>query len=1007
MKITNPFFKVNPDRNIFIIRQNEFATIEDTVKEMLKPVVELGFTIQDLEFRNSRFSSGELSRTVKQNMVLKLQKNNHELDLSMAIPKLIDDNFIIINGRKKIPQFQLFDIPIVTRGKSIKLRTNVATMVVLESKDPPFITLSVLGRKLPLSLVMFAYYGAEELNKRFGLDDLKIHGSSLADKLMFDVKTCYDASHDVTPEDFIKEVGRFYSQYNAKVKGEDLVYALDTMLRIDVMTQRFFKTGNVMDELLVAIADPSQYDDTNFMNKRVRCAEYMVLATIAKSIFDLCMANRTQRQPKFNVNSTQILSQCNVSDIVQFNFAINPVDEVTKLSRMTLVGPGGFHRDNIPEYLRDISPTMFGRVCPVDTPDRDNCGVLQNLLPNTDLDDKLQFTEKTLDIQPVSAPVSMVPFLEHDDQTRLQMASSQMRQAILLKKFEPPMIQSGCEHLYTDYTQFIKRAKKDGEVVYLDSQYMLVVYNDKTTDIFDISTRKIYVENMDIMKIYVRVGDKFQAGDILAESLFCEDGKVVFGRNLLTAVMVYYGDNYEDGIVISDRLVKENIFTSLHYKDLSFTLPPNKILMSLIDDEYKPLPEVFDFVEVSQPYAKIKEVPITATDYHTIFSEELELTSQKKLMITDVNIYPNTWNTDIPEFRNWIEKRVTEQQEKETVLKKAITTHLPKEEATQFMRDRGIEKFFHCGKDGHGGKYRIKGEKVNGIFIEMFAMYQRPIEQGDKIANRHGNKGVIAQIVPSEMMPQLEDGRHVDICINPLGIISRMNFGQLFELHLTMSLCDLKKMVNDLLEKGENQLKIKKILMNYINIIDKTKDNWYLKQFSKQLPKTITKEFVDSLPIIQPPFESITMDMMREALAFTGTSFDFPMYEPLSKEILVNRIAAGYIYFFRMVHIAEERLAARGIGSYTRRTLQPLAGRKNRGGQRCGEMETACLIAHDGLVNLSEFLTTKSDCIDLKNKLIKDMIDSDTVRESTEGSTVPESVKLLNAYLTVAGVTKD
>jgi len=577
---------------------------------------------------------------------------------------------------------------------------------------------------------------------------------------------------------------------------------------------------------------------------------------------------------------------------------------------------------------------------------------------------------------------------------------------------EQPMIQSGCENLYTHFTQFVKQAKKNGEVVHCDEQFLIVKYDDNTTDIFDVAYRKIYVGNMDILKVYVKVGDKFRAGDILAESKFCEDGKIMFGKNLLTAIMVYYGHNYEDGIVISDRLVKDDSFTSLHFKDLSFNLAPNKILMSLCDDKYKPLPEPFDFVDVGTPYAKLKEVPISTVDYCTIFNEEIPFIAKKRIMITEVNIYPNTWNTDIPEFKEWVEEKIQAQNEKEISLKKVITTHLSKDEANQFIRERNIDKFSHTGEKGSGGKYRIKGEKVNGIHVELFGIYRRPIELGDKIANRHGNKGVIAEIIPHEKMPQLEDGRNVDICINPLGIISRMNIGQLFELHLAMSLYDLRKHLKQMISDEKSKDELRSYLIDYIKILDQTEGNWYLNQFTSEidlLPNGINEQLVDDLYLIQPPFESITMDVIKEALVYTNTPFEFRLYDPVVlKDFLLNTVAVGYIYFFRMVHIAEERLAARGIGSYARRTLQPLAGRKNRGGQRCGEMETACLIAHDGVENLAEFLTTKSDCIDSKNRFIREMIETDLIRgEEKELCYVPESVKLLNAYLTLAGVVKD
>jgi DNA-directed RNA polymerase subunit beta len=253
-------------------------------------------------------------------------------------------------------------------------------------------------------------------------------------------------------------------------------------------------------------------------------------------------------------------------------------------------------------------------------------------------------------------------------------------------------------------------------------------------------------------------------------------------------------------------------------------------------------------------------------------------------------------------------------------------------------------------------------------------------------------------------MPKLEDGRHLDICINPLGSISRMNIGQLYELHLSMSLYDLKQNLINMIESDAEQELIKQYLLDYVNILDQTKDKWYIDQFTNQIPETITKEFIESITIIQPPFESCKPEDIKNALEYTGTKFKQKVYDPLSKVNLKNPISIGYIYFFRMVHIAEEKLAARGIGTYAKRTLQPLGGRKHKGGQRCGEMETACLIGHDAPINLFEFLTTKSDCIDLKNQYIRGYIDPNTADEQKDLNTKPESVKLLNSYLTVIGV---
>ncbi len=997
MKLINPTFKIkDEDRNIFTFRKQDYEQILPVVSEIVNPVKELDFEILELDIKESRFTSGELSKTLKQTLVIKLQKANSVIDLSIFIPKLVDDNYIIINGRKKIPLFQLFDIPIVTRGESIKLRTNVATLMVFRDKEAPFIKVSFLGKKAHLALLLFGYYGPEEIIKRFNLTNIKTNENAETpyEDLINDLIFYYEESKGFTQDEFIHEIGRIYSRYNAKSKGEDVMYAFELIPKVDIITAKFLQTGSILEELILAI-QTRHIDDTLFTNKRIRCFEYMIYSKVSKMIFDLCYSNRTSRSPKFNINSTQILSECNVSDIVQFDFSINPIEELTKLSRISLLGPGGFKRENIPKHLRDICPTMFGRVCPVDTPDRDNCGVLQNLTPNVKVDDRLQFSPEEPDNQPISIPVSMVPFCEHDDQTRLQMASSQMRQSIMLKEFDEPMIKSGCESAYTNYTQFVKVAKNNGEVIYIDQKYLIVVYDNNDVDIFDVAFRKIYVEHMDFMNIYVKPGDKFKAGDILAESNYCKNGEITFGKNLLTGVMIYYGNNYEDGIVISDRLVKEDVFTSVHYKDLSFTVPPHKVLLTLDSESYKPLPNEFDTVKSGSPYAIMKS--LTSDDMYSPFSENLVLEADKTYLIPEVRIYCNSWNDDIPEYKEWVEKTIEEQIEKDKCLQRILKDKLSKEDAHRFIRENGLDI------SSFTGKFKNKREKINGIYVEMTGVHFRRIQVGDKIANRHGNKGVISRIIPHEKMPQIEDGRHLDICINPLGIISRMNIGQLYELRLSMILEDLKATIMKMLS-SENQKTIKKFLLDFIKIIDKTEGNWYFNQFKQQLPKAINEEFIQNLCLFQPPFESCKIEDIQEAIKYTQTKFKQTVYDPLSKTEMLNKIAVGHIYFFRMVHIAAEKLAARGIGSYAKRTLQPLGGRKNKGGQRCGEMETACIIGHDAPCNLFEFLTTKSDCIDLKNRYIRNFIDSDLVDESKELDTRPESVKLLNAYLTVLGV---
>lgn len=1018
MTIENPIYKVGDLNNhIFNIRQKEYAALLENVRRILIPAEELGFELKEFNLKEPRFSNGEICKTIKKNLIIRFQKGTSKIDLSMQVPTLVEGNYIVINGRKKIPLFQLFDIPVVTRGKNIKIRTNVATIMLFKEKDGPYIYISLLGRKIPLFLVMFGYYGIDVVNEKYGLSDMPdlpiiTEDSNLYDKLIYDLKAFYDESRGTTQDDIIKEIGRNYSKFNAKVKGEDIIYAIDLILKTDPITAEFFETDNILEEVVKVLND-GDLDDTDLKNKRIRCFEYLVLAKVSKSVFDMCMSNRTARQPKFNVNSTQIVAECNVSDIVQFDFAINPIDELTKLTRTSLVGPGGFNRQNVPEHLRDIMPSMFGRICPVDTPDRDNCGVLQNLIPNVPLDENLRFTDEFLDKQPISIPVSLVPFLEHNDQTRLQMSSSQTRQAIMLQNFDQPMIKSGCENLYTKYTQFVKIAKKSGVVIHLDTNYIIALYDDKTIEIFDVTYRRIYISNLDVFNIYVKQGDRFDAGEILAESNFCKKGSINIGKNLLTCVMVYYGYNYEDGIIISKRVQEEGLFTSVHFEDLSYDIPMNKVLLSLSDTEYKPIPKIGDRIAKGSSYAILKEFPDQQLDFFDIFKEEQKKICKQNVIITEVNIYVNQWCVNIPEYNDWVKSIIKSQQDEELKVRIIIKDNLEKDEAKLFIKKNNLDLYDNTGK------FKIKGEEVPGIRVEMFGIFFRPIQIGDKVGNRHGNKGVISTIIDHEKMPMLPDGRHVDIIVNPLGTISRMNVGQLFELHLGMSLFDLRKQMKTIIhgddptvmnhELSQNQIQIlvKDYVLGYIKIIDNTETGWYYEQFEAELPLIIDDEWIDNLSLIQPPFESVNMIKIRAALKYTNTDFKYDIFDPQSNQMINQQIACGYEYFFKMVHISETRLAARGIGSYAKKTLQPLAGRKNRGGQRMGEMETASYIGHGASKNLKECLTTKSDCIDLKNKYIRDQLESDLGRiEEEEDSIVPESVKLLNANLTALGLKR-
>ncbi len=1012
MHIENPNFKLlNYKNNIFDIRKNEFLNINNIISLMLQPIEELGFECE-FEINDIDEKTEELSKSYKKELFIKMKKDEEEkgINLSLSLPSLIDDNYIYVNGRKKIPQFQLFDIPIVwTKYGDLQIRTNIGIISLYEVKTSPHVYISIIGKKVPLSLFLICYYGIENINKIINNDEKSesiIYNHLLEDIEYFKL---------IKSDDYIKIMGEIITKYNQRLKSEELIYIINLIPKLDIFISQFLKNNSIIDQLIESIKFLVKTDNSNLKNKRLRCIEYLIYNQLSKFLFNFCLlAKDTKKFPKFNINKNQIMIDCNVSNIILFDFSINPIDELTKLSRLSLLGPGGFDKNNTPEYLRDVNESMYGRICPVDTPDRDGCGVQTNLVPNVKLNDDLTFSdENSNEKHIISIPVTMVPFLEKDDPTRLQMSSSQMRQSIMLQDPEKALIQSGCEYLYTNKTQFIKRAKKDGFISYIspDDKFIIVVYNDKDCDIIDTQDRRIYVEHMDIMKILVKEGDKVKKDDIIAESNFCINGDISFGRNLLTGILPYHGFDYEDAIVISDKLNREEIFKSWHFIDLSFEINDDKILLSLNEKQYQPLPIIKQHFKPNIPYAIIKNIPKQQSDYNIVFDENDNLSFNKLFIITDSNIYVNSYNQQLPQYTNFIQQKMTNQYEEQEKIKKIIKEYTGNDNS-EYAR-RNLNKFLP--PDDIKRKYEVKGEPINGLYVELFGVFYREIEVGDKIANRHGNKGVISSIVPEDKMPLLDNGKRLDIIINPLSVPSRMNMGQIFELHLSMSLIDLKNKIKQMLNENKNQNEIKEYLLNYINIIDCT-DGWYYKEFNKQLNDiVIDNEFIDNLTLIQPPFESISYNKLYDALQYTQTKYKYELFEPILNQKLLNDIAVGYMYFFRMVHIAEERLAARSIGSYTKKTLQPTSGIKFKGGQRAGEMEVACIISHEGMENLKEILSTKSDSIDLKNKWMKESIESlddndlNILGETEEefDDSLNESVRLLNSNLIVVGIDKD
>lgn len=912
----------------------------------------------------------------------------------IQVPELIDDQFFYIGGHLKIPVFQLFDFPIIFRNGLLKLRTNTITVSMDLNKCSNKI--SVFNKQVPIDLLITILYSRDEFEE-FISDKLE------ENQFLINIYNHCEERWDIPEDEKIYELGTIFSSNNIdRIKrGQSVLFSFESALNVDFFSKEFFSTDSIIFEILNAIYE-GEKKDTNIKRKRVRFSEY-VLAPLVRKVYDMVLTLYNSKKVKFQIPQSILIDNCNVSEIIHYNFPINPIGEISSMCQISLTGPGGFKKNNVPAHLRDLDPSQLGYICGADTPDRDGCGVVLNMVPTVKINELGEFGDPDTEII-TSYPISNVPFLEHDDQIRLQMASNQMKQSLFIKESTKPLIKSGIEDSYLDRSTFLVKAEEDGKVTHIDSNIMIVTYNNKISKVLKLSYRSLYLGSVDYIIPKVSEGEEFKKGDTLCSSMMIKDDELSMGNNLLAGIAIWKGFNYEDAIVISESVSRRK-FTSLHSVDMFFSIEPGQVLLSLNDNEYLPLPNIGDTLNKGDVYAKIKILD-GEEGFESINIEALEMIAPIDCKIVDIEIYPNSWNHQVKEFDNFISDMVLKQTDKYINMHSKLSRYMSKEEIEKFVTMNGLSRL-DC--KNRMGKYTTKGKRFGGVLIKIQAVYEEQIGIGDKMANRHGNKGVISKIIPDELMPVLPDGRILDIVINPLGIISRMNVGQLYELHLNEALYQLKKYL-----KSKKSIALKtNHLETFLYIIDKTADKWISKRILKEYEENLKKEKEGSIPIgtaedklyiIQPPFQSIGPEDLFKAMKFTGAELKYEVFDPSNKMPIKNLLGCGYIYFLKLVHRSSDKMSARSIGPYSKKTLQPLGGKSRLGGHRCGEMEAWSLIAHGSENLLTDFLTVQSDSSGLKNKFLANVLQNPELAENNVTDDTPQSLRLFEAYLKVLGL---
>ncbi len=809
------------------------------------------------------------------------------------------------------------------------------------------------------------------------------------------------------------------------------------------------------------------------------------------------------------------------SQLSQFMDHTNPLSEITHKRRISALGPGGLTRDRAGFEVRDVHVTHYGRVCPIETPEGQNIGLINSLSvyarpnphgfletpyrkvingvvtheidylsaidegkfiiaqANAHLDKSSKFIDEIvigrekgeaamvlsskvdyMDVatnQVVSVAASLIPFLEHDDANRALMGSNMQRQGVPCIRADRPLVGTGMERVAAIDSGTVVIAKRGGIVDYVDGNRIIIKVNDKEVkgkdlgvDIYNLIKYIRSNANTCInQKPIVKVGDKISVGDVIADGSATDMGELSVGQNVLVAFMPWNGYNFEDSILVSEKLVSSDKYTSIHIEELQVVsretkqgdeeitadipnlaqqqlarldetgvihigaeVVPGDVLVGKVTPkgeiqltpEEKLLRAIFG-EKASDVKDTSLRVPIgmqgTVIDVQ-VFNRDGTKQDQRSTAIIDVEL--KKFRQDLTDQINIIEadalQRIANMLIGQTLVKnsKKITrvildAYKSKREWFEIVvKDEeitaqvtGIHKAIEVKRAELETKFKLQKEKLyqgvdlpNGVIkmVKVFVAIKRRLQPGDKMAGRHGNKGVISKVLPVEDMPYMEDGRTVDVVLNPLGVPSRMNIGQILEVHLGFAAKGLGNKIDEMLRKKRTITEVRSFIDKMYNISGQ-KEN--IKSLTDDELLELATNLRTGVPFATPVFDGAKESEIKAMLAMAGLpeSGQVVLYDGRTGLAFDRTVTIGYMYVLRLHHLVDEKVHARSTGPYSLVTQQPLGGKAQFGGQRFGEMEMWALEAYGAAYTLQEMLTVKSDDIEGRTDMYERLLEGD------------------------------
>ena len=840
------------------------------------------------------------------------------------------------------------------------------------------------------------------------------------------------------------------------------------------------------------------------------------------------------------------------SQLSQFMDQTNPLSEITHKRRLSALGPGGLSRDRASFEVRDVHPTHYGRICPIETPEGQNIGLINSLATyarvnkygfiespyrrvengkvtdeviymnaleesryiigqaSVEMNEKGEMVEdfstcrkagetgifpKTsveyIDVSPkqlVSVAASLIPFLENDDANRALMGSNMQRQAVPLLRSEAPLVGTGMEAVVAKDSGAVILAKRDGIIDQVDGKRIVIRVTEKSKD--DKSGVDIYNllkfqrSNMSTcinQRPLVKKGDVVKRGDIIADGPATDLGELALGRNVLVGFMSWQGYNFEDSIVISERIVQDDVFTSIHIEEFELMARDTKLgneeitrdIPNVSEESLRNLDEagiVYVGADVGPGDILVGKVtpkgeaPSTPEEklLRAIFGEKASDVRDSSLRvppgvsgtIVEVRVFSRRGverdERSIALERQEIDRLAKDRDAEKTILERSFKQRLKeallgqkfvsgakgitkgKEITEEFLAEthhlewkkiviadeavmseiEGMRSDFDasCARlqatfEDRVEKLRRGDELPPGVLksVKVFVAVKRKLQPGDKMAGRHGNKGVVSRVVPVEDMPHLEDGTPVDIILNPLGLPSRMNVGQILETHLGAAAAGMGAQINQMMHQyNEKQVKVKDLREKLLELYADKNDQKDIKALSDEDVLEMCENLKKGVPVATPVFDGASEAELNKALMSCGldSSGQVVLIDGRTGEALGRKVTVGYIYMLKLHHLVDDKIHARSIGPYSLVTQQPLGGKAQFGGQRFGEMEVWALEAYGAAYTLQEMLTVKSDDVVGRMKVYEAIVRGDDNMESG----IPESFNVLTKELRSLGL---